>query len=310
MLNSAKVRLAAVSGVALFVAAGPSLVQAADPGRCFGEPALEQPFVDPDGRPLPFECAAEIEEFLQEARVVSSKRLGDGPTDPLKVLLERDGIRAHACFRRVHVEFRNERLDDGRTYFFLRDSYRHEIAAFELSQLLGLDTIPPVVARRVEGRDGSLQLWLEGTMSEKKRLERGLRPPDALSFGRQLWRMQIFDSLVSNIDRNLGNILVDEDWKIWYIDHTRAFARHRSPREPEPGMGLDPLFWSRLRTVDDDTIRAAIAPHVDSFAVDSVVQRRRHIVELFEERLDAIAQSRPTRPPLLPATVAFVPPTL
>lgn len=307
MLNATN--LLRLAGLALLTLAGSSSVQAADVGPCFGEPLLVQAFVDPDGRPLPFECGAEVESFLRDARVVSSKRLGRGPTDPLKVVLELDGVRAHAAFRRVEREFRNERLDDGRTYLFLRDSHRHEVAAYELSQLLGLDTIPPVIARSIDGEQGSLQIWLEETMSEKKRLAKGLRPPDALAYGRQLWRMQIFDSLVNNIDRNLGNILVDQDWKIWYIDHTRAFARYRSPRDPEPGIGLDPLFWERLRTVEDSALRAAIAPHVESFAVDSLVERRRFVVNLFEERLSAIARSRPTRPPIQPALVGFIPPT-
>ncbi len=302
-------RVLRLVGAFVLLVAAPGSLRAADLGTCFGEPALQQPFVDADGQPLPFECAAEVEEFLNQAESVSSKRLGKGPTDPLRVLLESDGIRAHACFRRVDKEFRNERLDDGRTYHFLRDSFRHELAAYELSELLGLGTVPPVVARRFGGTDGSLQLWLEDTMSEKKRLERKLRPPNALEFGRQLWRMQIFDSLVSNIDRNLGNILIDAEWRIWYIDHTRAFARYRSPREPEPGLGLDPIFWERLRTVDDSAIRAAIEPYVESFAVDSVVERRRHIVDLFEERLDTIARSRPAKPPHVPALVGFIPPT-
>ncbi len=108
---------------------------------------------------------------------------------------------------------------------------------------------------------------------------------------------------------NLGNILIDRNWKLWYIDHTRAFARHRSPQDPEPGSGLDPTFWEQLRTVDDAAIRAAIAPHVGRFAVDRVLQRRRLIVGLFEARLNAITRPSPAKPPILPALVGFVPPT-
>ena len=78
---------------------------------------------------------------------------------------------------------------------------------------------------------------------------------------------------------------------------------------PEPGLGLDPVFWERLHTVDDSAIRAAIEPYVESFAVDNVVQRRRHIVDSFEERLDAIALSRPAKPPNVPALIGFIPPT-
>jgi hypothetical protein len=33
--------------------------------------------------------------------------------------------------------------------------------------------------------------------------------------------MRAFDQLIYNTDRNLGNLLIDGDWRIWMIDHTR-----------------------------------------------------------------------------------------
>ena len=35
--------------------------------------------------------------------------------------------------------------------------------------------------------------------------------------------VRVFDQLIGNIDRNVGNLLITSDWRIWAIDHTRAF---------------------------------------------------------------------------------------
>ena len=35
--------------------------------------------------------------------------------------------------------------------------------------------------------------------------------------------MRVFDELIANTDRNQGNMLIDKQWKLWLIDHTRGF---------------------------------------------------------------------------------------
>ena len=98
----------------------------------------------PDGNPLPLQGHEEITEFLLKARVVSSKRIGEGINNPLKVLLERDGVQMHAIFRDVSV--RKSRVKLGNRYRFnFRDEALFEVAAYELGRLLGLNNIPPAV---------------------------------------------------------------------------------------------------------------------------------------------------------------------
>ncbi len=49
-------------------------------------------WIGPDGEQLSFRSNEEIEEFLRTAEIVSRKRVGEGINNPLKVLLEKDGI--------------------------------------------------------------------------------------------------------------------------------------------------------------------------------------------------------------------------
>ena len=38
-----------------------------------------------------------------------------------------------------------------------------------------------------------------------------------------MWLVRLFDQLIYNVDRNLGNLVIDKSWTVWMIDHSRAF---------------------------------------------------------------------------------------
>ena len=186
-------------------------------------------WLGPDGEQLSFRSNEEIEEFLRTAEIVSRKRVGAGINNPLKVLLEKDGIQMYAVFRDVRVQSPQMKMNDGTIKQFFRDDARFECAAYELSKLLGLDTVPPPVGRKIRGQQGTLQAWVENTTTQKALREETDIPPSG-GINRWRWIMQrqniyIFDNLIYNEDRNLGNILIEPDWKLWMIDHTRAFRR-------------------------------------------------------------------------------------
>ena len=67
-----------------------------------GASAAQQPrsvfreLIDPEGKPLPFQTDQEVEVFLQTAEVISSERIGEGITNPRKVLLKKRG-NPNAC---------------------------------------------------------------------------------------------------------------------------------------------------------------------------------------------------------------------
>lgn len=259
--------------------AAPAASDECPPSRPFSAEGARPCWSGPDGDPLPFASFEDAEDFLRHAAVVEVRDLGEGRTRPKKLLLERDEVRAHAIFRYVDVERRNQRLGDGSFHVLLSDSFRNDLAAYRLSRLLGFDRVPPVVARSVEGRSGSVQLWVEGAMMEKKRRKKGLQPPDAVDFDRQRQMLDLFDALVCNIDRNLGNILIDRQWNIWYIDQTRTFERFHDAPTVTAGVGIDRGVWQRLVAVGDDEIRAELDPWLSRYQIDDLLERRRELVE-------------------------------
>jgi hypothetical protein len=64
-------------------------------------------------------------------------------------------------------------------------------------------------------------------MEEGERLKKKLPVPNPEPWNQQMYRMRVFTQLVADTDRNVGNVLIGTDWKLWMIDFTRAFAGTR-----------------------------------------------------------------------------------
>lgn len=235
-------------------------------------------YLGPEGEPLPFSSDEEVEDFLRAADVVEEEVLEEGRNGTLKVLLERDGVRAHAAFRTV--SFSRSNLQIGRwTFKEFRDSHRYECAAYGLSRMLGLGRVPPAVPRTLAGREGSLQLWIEGARDETSE---GFRPPEAGRWARQLWSMYLFDNLLFNIDRNSGNILVDSRYDLWLIDHTRAFQLVPELLDDRV-IRVERSVWERLGALNEYDLQRRLGEYLDTRELHALARRRELLVERIEK---------------------------
>ncbi len=79
------------------------------------------------------------------------------------------------------------------------DSYAHERAAYVLAERLGFDFVPPVVDRRVDSTEGTVQIWVEGTLDWTAA---DFRYPSPMAWVKKGWDRDFFDNLILNIDRN------------------------------------------------------------------------------------------------------------
>jgi hypothetical protein len=89
----------------------------------------------------------------------------------------------------------------------------------------------------------------------------------------------VWDQLIFNDDRNPGNILIEPDWDVWMVDHTRAFQRNPELRDPEQVTHCEHELWDRLREVSDDEIRAAVADYLNSAEIEDLLKRRNKLVD-------------------------------
>ncbi len=269
-----------------------SAAEAQAAGSEDGPASLGRVWLGPDGNPLPFKTDEEVMEFMRTAKVVSVREIGEGLTKPEVVMLEKEEIQMRAQF-----QSHNERQDVAQlptgTEMGFRDTYLFNIAAYKLGVMLGLDNIPPSVRRKVKGKWGSLTIWLEKTMTEKQRRAQKIVNPDILRWNLQMYRMWLFDELIANIDRNQGNILIDEGWNVWMIDHTRAFRRGKKLVRPERVRRFDRKLWDRILVLDEKEVKTRLKNLLSGSEVKAIFKRRdelaRHIQKLIDKRGEALA---------------------
>ena len=124
----------------------------------------------------------EVEQFLKKARFVAKEPLGAGVTGSLKVTLELDGKSQFAVLKTVDQKRPGAQPNaKGEIEIDFQDSWRTEVAAYEFDRLLDLGMVPATVARTspYDNQPASLQLWVQASMSEAKRRERAIIPPNA-----------------------------------------------------------------------------------------------------------------------------------
>lgn len=247
-------------------------------------------FRDVDGQPLPFQSDEEIEENLRTAVVVSKSKIPVGVTQPKKILLAADSHRFNAVFKFLDETKKNVRdptaTGNAKLYLEWRDSYIYDIAAYQVDRLMGLNRVPPIVRRKIKGLDGSLQIWVEGTITEKSRREKNFLPPEIARFNQQRSTMNLFDNLVANRDNNLGNTLIDGNWRLWFIDCTRCFGRSPDLLYPESVTHCDREVWRALKELDRSAAKEALGPYLAGVEINALFSRLDKLVDLLQARID------------------------
>jgi len=94
--------------------------------------------------------------------------------------------------------------------------YKREVAAYELSKVLGWPRIPPTVVRRKAPHGiGAVQLFIEA--DGRHFLGTNNAPVET-------WmQIALFDVITNNADRKSGHCLFDKDDNVWVIDHGLTF---------------------------------------------------------------------------------------
>jgi hypothetical protein len=122
-------------------------------------------------------------------------------------------------------------------------------------------------------------------MDEGSRVEKAASDPDAQRMASQIHIMRVFDELIYNTDRNLGNVLWDTSWKMWLIDHTRAFRLAPDLRRPATLERVERTLFAGMKGLTRESITAAVGNSLTREEVDALLRRRDVIVKLFDGRI-------------------------
>ena len=235
--------------------------------------------------PKPALDAQAMETFLLKARIIKDRQAPVGVTGSRLVTLT-DGTTTHdAHVQTVDVSQMMFRAGE-HTELNFKDTYRYNIAAYRVAQLVDLRTVPMSVKRIVDGKEASMTWWVDDVaMDEKARLKARNSGPDPQRTDRQIQTMRVFDELIQNKDRNQGNILWDRQWTLWLIDHTRAFRLEKKLLKPERLLRCDRRFFERMKTITAASLKEAVGDSLNKYEQESLLARRDRIVKLYEDRI-------------------------
>lgn len=204
-----------------------------------------------------------LEDYLRTAEVVKMEDIGLGVTKPRRAYLAPGGPVDRMAWKTIRPG-----IHQG--YW---ESYKSEIAAYELDKLLELEMIPPTVERRVKGEVGAAVMWVSPAKSFKDLGGPPSAPPDKLAtWSRQLIRAKMFDNLICNIDPNLGNWLVDPAWNLILIDHTRSFTTKKDMAHEL--TRVDRELWDRMKALTVESLTPVLEKWIGNREIRAIIERR------------------------------------
>jgi hypothetical protein len=154
---------------------------------------------------------SQVLETLRQGTMVERGLLPYSSNHSFLVVVQHDGVSLPAVYKPQRGE--NPLWD-----FEWGTLCKRETAAFQVSQALGWDLVPPTVLAEGTRGIGSVQMFVDHdsnahyfTVSEDARCAPFFR------------RCALFDYVVNNADRKSGHCLIGADSRVWAIDHGICF---------------------------------------------------------------------------------------
>jgi len=228
---------------------------------------------------------SEAARFLETAKIVKGKDISKGVTRPSRLTLSDGTVTHDASFSAVDERKSIERFESGKIQLDFVDSYKYSLAAYRLAELVGVvDMMPVHVEREWRGHKGALVWWVDDVMmDEGDRLKKKPQVPNPVAWNEQMYRMRVFTQLVADTDRNVGNILIDKNWKLWMIDFTRAFRHNKTLLSDKDLKKIDRQLLDNLRALTAEQVTEATKPYLSAAEIAPLMSRRDVIVAFFEK---------------------------
>jgi hypothetical protein len=236
----------------------------------------------------------QIENFLRTARIVRTRSAGKGVTGSVRATLS-DGTLTHDAQIQTVDERKSEfRGGKGPVEYNFRDSWRFNIAVYKIDRMLDLQMVPVSVQRTWNSARGAFTWWLDDIlMDEGERLKQKAAPPDARCWSDQARLLRVLDQLIDNSDRNVGNILIGKNWRLWAIDHTRAVRYSKTLKNPATLTGIDQKVLEKLEALDFETLKPELREYISDDDIRLMLLRRDALVAHFKQLGEKALFDRP-----------------
>jgi len=230
-----------------------------------------------------------IRQMLTNAEVIHDEALNVGITQPHRLTLKLADGQMRALFRVFDSNPGMQHRAAKTVYRLTPDRYQFDLAAFELSEMLGLGLVPVSSERQVGQQKGLVQYWVDDTYMYWEAEEYNRPYVGHCALDDQVNLMRVFDLLIHNTDRNSTNILVKrKTGQMVWIDHSRAFSnRHRFPKEVDKSqIYLTPEIQQALEKLTREQLDERLNAWLNRKQRGALIKRRDMIIRRFAKQAD------------------------
>mgnify|MGYP000730902967 FL=1 len=214
------------------------------------------------------EDAAQLEILLRgEIAIVMRMPYSSNATYLVSVTLDDKSVQA------IYKPMRGEKP----LWDFEPGLHRREVAAYRLSQTMGLHCVPITILRDGPSGEGSLQLLIESNPDEHYFTIFEQRQ----DLHDQFRAMCAFDIVANNTDRKSGHVLVDKNSHVWGIDHGVCFSEDFKLRTviwEFGGEDITPQLLEKIKPLIE-TVPLEVATLLSSQEVVAISERAKWLVE-------------------------------
>jgi uncharacterized repeat protein (TIGR03843 family) len=214
------------------------------------------------------EDAAQLEILLRgEIAIVMRMPYSSNATYLVSVTLDDKSVQA------IYKPMRGEKP----LWDFEPGLHRREVAAYRLSQAMGLRCVPLTILRYGPSGEGSLQLLIESNPDEHYFTIFEQRQ----DLHDQFRAMCAFDIVANNTDRKSGHVLVDKNSHVWGIDHGVCFSEDFKLRTviwEFGGEDITPQLLEKIKPLIE-TVPLEVATLLSTQEVVAISERAKWLVE-------------------------------
>jgi len=231
-------------------------------------------------------------EFLLKASISKTHSAPGGIAGTVRVTLTDGAVTHEASIASINITMMSQSSTAPPEPGFT-DRCIYNVAAYELNRILKLNMVPVSISRKYESRDAVYTWWVDDAlMTEKERYKKKESPLDMDQWNQQMEIIRVFDQLIYNMDRNLGNMVIDAKWRIWMIDHTRAFRPWKDLKSKQDLTRCDKVLLQRLRTLDQQVLKERLSEYLTGTQIDAIAARAKLIVKYFEAQVKKRGEAR------------------
>lgn len=211
----------------------------------------------------------DLGDLLSSGTMEVEGRMPNSSNGTFLVTFEHEGQMVRAIYKPLRAERPLWDFEPG--------LHKREVAAYRLSEAMGLHFVPMTVLGDGPLGEGSIQLFVDYDHTDHyfTLLENRPETHDALR------TMAIFDIVANNTDRKAGHVLADAGGRIWGIDHGLCFSadfKLRTVIWDFAGEQVDESLLDAVGQLMAD-VPAGVASLLDDEEVDAMMERCRWLVE-------------------------------